>query len=361
MDPDFTETQTLLQTTIRKFLEDEVPFDRVREHEEKRAADKKLWEAMAQQGWLGIALPESVGGGDAGLVEAGIFVHELARRAAVVPGVEVMSSAIALARFAEGDSSEILDAIVKGSAVVVPALLEADDDFEIIAASVDDAGQLSGEKHFVDYPDFATHHLVAASGAEGLGLYLVERADSGVSVESRLNTGRTPQATVRYANAAAKRVAGEAALAQLIDIARALTSAQILGCMEVALEMTVAYTNIRVQFGQPLAAFQAVQHHAADMCMHVESNRFLVYELLDNLEHGRATSHDVAVVKASVSRSVPFVTMQAHQLHGGQGLIEENDLYFFTIRGKDRALAWGTAEECLERIMEDADTPPRWL
>jgi alkylation response protein AidB-like acyl-CoA dehydrogenase len=125
--------------------------------------------------------------------------------------------------------------------------------------------------------------------------------------------------------------------------------------------MTVAYTNIRVQFGQPLAAFQAVQHHAADMCMHVESNRFLVYELLDSLERGTASAEDAALVKASVSRSVPFVTMQAHQLHGGQGLIEENDLYFFTIRGKDRSLAWGTAEECLELLAKEVETPPRWL
>jgi hypothetical protein len=53
--------------------------------------------------------------------------------------------------------------------------------------------------------------------------------------------------------------------------------------------------------------------------------------------------------------------MLAHQLHGGQGLIEENDLYFFTVRGKDRALAWGSAEECLDRIAEDVESAPRWL
>ena len=85
------------------------------------------------------------------------------------------------------------------------------------------------------------------------------------------------------------------------------------------------------------------------------------YELLDGLENGRATSHDVAIAKASASRSVAYVTMQAHQLHGGQGLIEENDLYFFSIRGKDRALAWGTAEECLAQIARDVEDSPRWL
>jgi alkylation response protein AidB-like acyl-CoA dehydrogenase len=361
MNPDFSETQLLLQTTIRGYLEEEIPFDRIREHEEKRRADEKLWQGMASQGWLGIPLPEAVGGGDAGLVEAGIFVHELARRAAVVPGVEVMASAVLLARHADGDESALLRAVVDGNARVVPALLEPSDDFAQVDTAVDASGKLSGEKRFVDYPDFATHHLVSARGPEGLGLYLVERGDAGIETTARSCTGRTPQADVRYRGARARRVAGEEAVARLLDIGRALTSAQILGSMEVALEMTVAYTNIRVQFGQPLAAFQAVQHHAADMCMHVESNRFLVYELLDSLERGTASAEDAALVKASVSRSVPFVTMQAHQLHGGQGLIEENDLYFFTIRGKDRSLAWGTAEECLELLAKEVETPPRWL
>ena len=201
MNPDFTETQTLLQTTIRKYLEEEVPFDRVREHEEKRAADTKLWDGMANQGWLGVSLPEAVGGGGAGLVEAGIFVHELARRAAVVPAVEVMASAIVLARHSDGDESELLDSLVQGNSVVVPAILEADDDFETNTASVNATSKLSGEKHFVDYPDFATHHLVSANGTEGLGLYIVERSDAGVSAEPLQNTGRTPQAIVRYDSA----------------------------------------------------------------------------------------------------------------------------------------------------------------
>ena len=61
------------------------------------------------------------------------------------------------------------------------------------------------------------------------------------------------------------------------------------------------------------------------------------------------------------SRAVPEVTMLAHQLHGGQGFIEENDLYFFTIRGKDRALAWGTAEECLTIVAANAEDKARWL
>ncbi|MEZ4356351.1 MAG: acyl-CoA dehydrogenase family protein [Myxococcota bacterium] len=361
MNPDFTETQGLLQHSIRQYVEAEVGFAHIRELEEKRQPDQKLWAGMVAQGWLGIPLPEAVGGGDAGLVEAGILVHELARRAAIVPAAEVLTSAVLLSRHATGDESDLLKAIVDGRAIVVPALLEADDDFGSTRAAVDREGSLSGEKHYVDYADFATHHLVSAVGPEGPGLYVVDRRDAGVSLEPLRCTGRTPQSIVRYAGASARRVADEAAIATLVDLGRTLVSAQILGCMEIALEQTVAYTNVRVQFGQPLAAFQAVQHHAANMAMSVESARFMVYEALDALENGRSNAHDVAIVKAFVSRAVPEVTMLAHQLHGGQGLIEENDLYFFTVRGKDRALSWGSAEECLDRIAEEIESAPRWL
>ena len=76
---------------------------------------------------------------------------------------------------------------------------------------------------------------------------------------------------------------------------------------------------------------------------------------------GEIAGEQVAILKASASRSVPEVTMLAHQIHGGQGFIEENDLYFFTIRDKDRSLAWGTAEECLAIVGRTAEQKPRWL
>ena len=69
----------------------------------------------------------------------------------------------------------------------------------------------------------------------------------------------------------------------------------------------------------------------------------------------------MAVAKASASRMVPEVTMLAHQIHGGNGIIEENDLYFFTLRGKERSLAWGTAEECLALAAESVAEPVDWF
>ena len=362
MNLDHTETQKLLRDTLRGFLEAEVPFAQVRECEIERKTDAKLWAQIAQQGYLGLPFPADIGGGDGGLVEAGILVEEVARRAAVVPIVEVVAAALTLHRKCDCPGAPaVVENVLAGSAIVVPAVLEASDSFEEFALEADSEGVLRGEKLYVDYAEVATHHLVVARDADGLALYTVGTDDPAVKCEALTPMGRTPQSRVRYDGAQGKRAGGPDAVAYLIQVARALTCAQILACIDSSLEQTVAYTNVREQFGRPLATFQAVQHHAANMGMHAESSRFLVYEALDCLERGDATEEQIALVKASLSRAVPDVVMTGHQLHGGQGYIEENDLYFFTIRGKDRALAWGTAEECLEIVARSVEEKARWL
>ena len=97
------------------------------------------------------------------------------------------------------------------------------------------------------------------------------------------------------------------------------------------------------------------------MATQVASTRFLVYETLNALGQGTATPRQVALAKASASRMVPEVTLMAHQLHGSNGIIEENDLYFFTLRGKDRSLAWGSAEECLVEAAGHVEGETEWL
>ncbi len=362
MDIDLNETQTLLRDTLRDFLEKEVPFSRVRQSEKDRQADAALWDAIAKQGYLSASFPAALGGGDGGLVEAGILVHEVARRAALVPIVEVLAAALTLHRHGEGArATALLPKLLAGESIAVPAVLEASDRYDRIGLEVGKDGSLSGEKRYVDYAEFATHHLVAAKHGHEVGLYLVDRKDPGVKLSVTPAMGRIPQATVTYQGARAERLAGAAGYRFLVNVARALTSAQILACMEQSLEMTVAYTNVREQFGRALATFQAVQHHAANMGMHIESSRFLVYEALDALDRDAASDEQVALAKASLSRAVPELTMLGHQLHGGQGFIEENDLYFFTLRGRDRAVAWGTAEECLEIVAREVEQPARWL
>ena len=75
--------------------------------------------------------------------------------------------------------------------------------------------------------------------------------------------------------------------------------------MQRSLDMSVTYTAVREQFGRPIATFQAVQHHLANMAIQVEATRFLAYETLDALERDVASDEQVAIAKAAASEAVP--------------------------------------------------------
>jgi len=361
MNLDLDETQTLLRDTVRAYLEQEVPFERVRAVERERGWDEALWKVLCRQGWLGLPFAEAHGGGGS-LVDAGLLVEEFARRAVIVPLLEALVAGRSLERHAEGGrASELVTALLAGDALPVAAILEAGGGFDEIALEVDGRGRLRGEKAFVDYGQLASHHLVAARSDGELALLLVEATRPEVSCEPLSSIGRTPLCAVRYQDAPAERVAGGEAFAALVREGRALAAVQCVGSMEKALELTLRYACVREQFGQPIGSFQAVRHHCANMAIRLASARLLAFAALSALDAGRAGDVQVALAKASASRAVPEVTMLAHQIHGGNGVIEENDLYFFTLRGKESSLAWGSAEECLAVVAREVDAPKDWL
>ncbi len=361
MDLALDSTQTLLRDAVRSYLEACVPFDRIRALEREGCSDEPLWKALCAQGWLGAALPEAWGGGSGTLIEAGLVIEGLARRAAVVPVAEVLACLLALARQGSPEQAgAVCRDVLAGSAVVVPALLEVDDTLGRTALALSPDQTLSGDKHFVDYGQCATHHLVSAREADAAALFLVA-CDARVTCQPLRTLGRTPQALVRYAGAAATRVGAAEAVCELALLSRLFAAVQCVGAAQQALDATVRYATQRVQFGRPIGSFQAVKHHAANMAMRVESSRFLVYEALWALSNGSATPRQVALAKASASRTVSEVTLLAHQIHGGNGVIEENDLYFFTLRGKDRSLAWGSFEECLAEACAGLEGRRDWV
>lgn len=346
MNLDLDETQSLLQQTVRGFLEAEVPFDRIRQLEREQGWDAALWKSVCEQGWLGLAFDAELGGSGGAAVDLGLLVEEFARRAVMAPILEVAVAGRAL-QGAGALAQELVPGVCSGEVVPVPAILEQSDRFDMIDVVLDGGGRLSGEKLFVDYGQHATHHVVAARRRGEVGLHLIDARGPGVHVEPLLSVGRTPVCAVRYDGVPTRPVGGAEALAEMIRLARTLAAIQCVGSMQQSLDMTVRYAGVREQFGKRIGSFQAVKHHCANMAIRISSARVLAYEALSALDSGSADDASIAAAKASASRAAPEVLMLGHQIHGGNGVIEENDLYFFTLRGKERSLAWGSVEECL--------------
>jgi alkylation response protein AidB-like acyl-CoA dehydrogenase len=361
MDIALSETQSLLRDAIRDYLEKEVPFDRVRQLERDGGYDRELWQYLQSAGFLGLPFPENLGGDAGELSDLAVLLEELTRRASVIPFMETMISALAVQRHGEqAVAAEIVKGVIAGSMTISPAILEANDRFDDFSLAVA-GGKITGDKYFVDYGHVVTHHLVAAKEGGKIALYLVDANSADVSAKPLRNIGRTPQANISYKGAAARKAGGEEAFRFLVRAGRTLAAIQCVGNSQQALDMTVEYVSMRVQFGRPIGTFQAVQHHCANMATMVLSSRFLAYEAVWHLDHGNATDKAIAIAKAQASRTATEVPMMAHQLYGGIGFTEEYDLHFFSRHGKERSISWGTTEECLREVAGSIEEAEAWL
>ena len=362
MDVSLSETQRLIRDSIREYAEREVLFSRIRAVEASRGMDSELWQELSALGWLALPFQERYGGQAGDLTDTGVLIEELTRRAVLIPLVETFAAGITIQRYASEDvARDIINRILDGSVTISPAVLEANDRFDEFTTRVGPDGLIRGTKYFVDYGQLTSHHLVAATSEGRVGLYLVARDDPNVSAKPVTNIGKIPQAIVTYEGARAVQVADESGYTFLRNLARTFAGVQCVACSQQSLDMTVAYVGMRVQFGRPIGTFQAVQHHCANMATHTLASRFLVYEALWKLERAKSTDEEIAFAKAQASRTASEVPMMAHQLHGGMGLVTEYDLHFFSLRGKQAALSWGSSEECLQIVAKLIEEPTEWL
>ena len=318
-----------------------------------------LWEYLQGAGFLALPFAEAHGGEGGELTDTAVVLEELTRRACIIPFLETTASALAIERHAEAAlAGEVVRGVIGGAITIAPALQGATPGNG--ASPRVEGGALTGERRFVDYGADVTHHLVEATEDGEPGLYLVDARGEGVATEPLSTIARTPLAHCTYNGAPVRRAGNAEALRFLRNAGRALCAVQCVGNAQQALDMTVEYVGMRVQFGRPIGSFQAVQHHCANMATQTLGARFLTYQAVWRLDQGIAADRQIAKAKALASRAATEVTMQAHILFGGIGYTEEYDLHFFSRHGKERALAWGSADECLRLAADTIDEVRPW-
>ena len=355
MDIRLSELQELLRSNAQEFFEREVTFERIREIEAADAPDAQLWEQMVQLGWTSLPVAEAYGGQGGTLLDASILLNEACRAALPSPFASTLIGAAAVQAHGPEDVKQALLPRLPEGLAISCAVLEADDAIYGDPQATSDGATVTGEKRFVEFGATSDVHLVTATRDGAPGLAVVARDQSGVDVTPVTTIGAIPQCHVRYDGAAVEGwIGGAEAVDGLRDIGSALTAFEAYAYAQKALDVTVEYVQLRVQFGQPLGAFQAVQMRCADMATIVEGSRFLANELLWKLDQGEATRRDVAMVKAITSKMAPQVLQDCHLLHGGIGYMREYDLHFFTRRGKEASLRWGSAREAMNVVVDAA-------
>ncbi len=369
MDLQRSADEQLLAESARKFFERNCPVTLVRDLREPASSGHgpDLWQKMAEQGWLGLALPEAYGGAGS-LVDLGLVAEEAGR--ALVPSTfrSTMQAALLVAALGtDRQQADVLGRVVSGSAVSAVAFAEPqaihDPRYLATEAVADGDGWiLSGVKAFVANAHLADPLLVVARTAAGppersLTVFCLPAGADGVTLDPHVTFAHDRQFRVALDRArvgGGTVLGGPAAVGSAwsgIEAARqqwvALLCAEMAGGAQKVLELTAEYVTRRVQFGRPIGSFQAVQHHVADMATGVDGARLATYQALWRLAGARPATKQVAVAKAWTGEAYKAATVMAHQLFGGMGYVRENDLHLWSEHAKAAELALGPRDHQL--------------
>jgi alkylation response protein AidB-like acyl-CoA dehydrogenase len=341
-----------------------------------RGYDQSLWRRLCGEiGVAGLAIPERYGGAGAGPVETHIVMEELGRSLTPSPmlGSVVLTGQAVLASGDPMLRQRLLPGIADGSTIAALAWTTAAghwDPGEVACTArpgpaaptptarsspASPAGRwmLTGEAHHVLDGDVADVLLAAARTPDAVGLFDVE-LDHPALTRCAVTTMDT---TRRLAVVRLDGVAGlpggadSTALARARDLACIALSAEQVGAAQRALELTVAYTKVRVQFGHAIGTFQALQHRMADLHVLVESARSLSYAAASAAAGDTGgLGPRAAAAKAYCSEALVRVAGQMIQLHGAIGITWEHDAHRYFKRAHASAQLFGRPAEHVARI-----------
>ncbi|MCA6326020.1 acyl-CoA dehydrogenase family protein, partial [Phenylobacterium sp.] len=359
------EEQSMLRDAAKSWTQEKSPvtaFRKMRDSGVEIGYDVNAWNEMAEMGWAGVIIPEEYGGSAFGYLSMGLILEELGRTLTASPliasGVGA-ASALVLGG-SDAQKSEWLPKIADGSVVGALAVDEGPHhapEKVALAATKSGAGySLSGTKTFV-IEGLAANLLVVSARTsgkpgdkDGITLFLVPADAKGVSRKRLALADSRGAANITFdkVEVGADAVLGAAdkgwdVLEKTLDRVRAALAAEMLGAANQAFETTLDYLKVRVQFGQVIGSFQALQHRAAKMFTDLELARSAVEAALQAID---ADSPDVpelvSLSKAKMGDVFHLVSNEMVQMHGGIGMTDAHDAGFYLKRARAAEAAFGS-------------------
>ncbi|MCP4036050.1 MAG: acyl-CoA/acyl-ACP dehydrogenase, partial [bacterium] len=319
----FTEDQTLLQQTVRDFLEGECTVDHVRAMwDTETGRSPEFWAKLAEVGVPGLLVPDEHGGLAMDEVDMVLVLEETGRAATAEP---VIHTACVGARLLEESGNDAiankwLPKVAEGSAIL---------------AVQHDQSPFVCDAHVADL-------LLLSSGD---AVHAVARADVQLTAQATNDPAKrlssvewTPSASTLLADGDKGRELQAAAF----DRGVLAAAAQLLGVCQQLSEMAVDYATQRKQFGVPIGSFQAVKHVLASEKVNTEYARTLVYRAAYSVAHALPSrAADVSMAKLSIAENAVSLAKTALQVHGALGYTWEQDLHVWMRRAWSLDTAWG--------------------
>ncbi|MEV3902946.1 acyl-CoA dehydrogenase family protein [Mycobacterium sp. NPDC050551] len=307
-----SEERELLRDTVAALVDKHASPAAVREAmASDRGYDEALWKLLCEQvGAAALVVPEELGGAGGELEDAAVVIEELGRALVPTPLLGTTLAELALLAADEPDT-DALEGLAEGTRI----------------------GAVVFDPEYVVNGDVADV-VIAVDGER-----LVRWTD--VSAEAHV----TMDPTRRLARVQGRADADLGADPGLADIAALLLAAEQIGAAARCLDLTVAYTKDRVQFGRPIGSFQALKHRMADLYVLVQSARAMVTEAI-----AEPSATSAALARFTASEAFSAVAGEAIQMHGGIAITWEHDIQLYFKRAHGSAQLLGPPREHLRRL-----------
>lgn len=352
----FGEDEMMLRDSARKFFADHCTADKIHAqvahdfniHRDIECNwDQALWQQICELGWPAVCVPEAAGGVGMPVVAAVAIAEEAGKAAFPSPLIATFNATFVLRECGTDAANKALAEIASGRSAAL-AITNAEGSWRASDTDVGvKDGKLSGSAWFVQDAQKADTLIVSAAGADGVGLYLIDRSASGVDVipDGIIDLTRD-QAHITFKDVEAIELAppgaGDAAIDRAMPAILCIVSADMVGAGEWLLQTTTEYARTRVQFDRPLGFFQAVKHPLVNVMLAIDRARSLTYNAACAIdEEPEAAMREARMAKSAASDMAVFSASRAVQFHGGIGFTWECFVHIYFKRQMHNHILFG--------------------
>lgn len=372
MDFQLSEEQLMVRQTAREFAEKEIK-PQAAEFDATGEFPAEIIKKLASLNFLGITIPEGYGGGGLDAVSYAIVIEEISRACASTGVILSVNNSLVcepiLKYGTDFQKKKYLPDLASGKKLGCFALTEPEagsdaSNLKTTAVLKGDHYVLNGNKLFITNGKVAEVALVFAMtdkslGYKGISIFVVERGFPGYSVgkiQQKLGINASGQCELYFEdclvpkeNLLGEEGGGFKIALVTLDGGRIGIAAQAVGIAQACLDECLKYSKERVQFGQPIAKFQAIQWMLADMSTEIEAARLLTYRAAFLQDKGERYSAQASMAKLFASETAMKATTKGIQIHGGYGYMKEYPMERFFRDAKVTEIYEGTNE--IQRIV----------
>jgi alkylation response protein AidB-like acyl-CoA dehydrogenase len=360
VDLRYATEHVILRESAEKFLDERYSYRTAQKIAASETGwSREIWGEFAKLGWLGLPFAPEDGGNGGGAVELAILTEAFGKHLVIEPylATVVLGGGLVAALGSAAERQAMLPALAEGRCHL--AFAHDERDVPTQAQRTSSGYLLRGAKKVVLGGASADTLLVSARlGDDGLGIFVLPRETRGLTVRpyrmvdgSRAADADLTDASVPFTALLGDNEKARDTVETVLQRAIAALSADAVGSIGAMVKATVDYAKTRVQFGQPIANFQALQHRMVRIRIKEEEARAAALFATLSLDGPAALrARAISGAKAKIGRCARFVHQEAIQLHGAIGTTDELSLGGYAKRLIAYELLFGSTREHLRRF-----------